>query len=562
MRSKFLCTILLSSSFCFSAKAQLNLEWAKSMGGTNYDHGTSVIIDDAGNVYSTGAFSGTADFDPGPSVYNLTGISDIFISKLDAAGSFLWAKSIGGEFGDQGKAIASDPSGNIYITGYFQDTVDFDPGSGIHNLISKGDTDIFICKLDSAGNLLWAKSIGSTGNDHGRSLAVDAPGNVYITGNFNNTADFDTGNGTFELTSSGDSDIFITKLNASGDLDWAKQIGGGAADISESLARDNSGNVFITGRFQGITDFNPDAAAYNLTSAGDTDIFICKLDSLGDFLWAKSIGSNGSDGSNSVAVDQNGNAYTTGFFSGTVDFDPGTGIYNLVGSGQSFISKLNPSGDFVWANQFSGIGDHFVTQSYSLAIDLSGNVYLCGASFKPAQIGISAADDDLLIRQYDPLGMLVWEQGFPGTGNSIGNSIAVDQTGKIYITGYYSNSTDFDPQPATYNLSSAGNADLFILKLNTIGVSLAEYSDNSSITNFIYPNPSNGSFILQSDLKFNTQLQIEILDLTGKLIKPVNSSAIGFNSLSINVSEISCGLYLLKVSDDNYTGIFKIIINK
>ncbi|MCH2046242.1 MAG: SBBP repeat-containing protein, partial [Saprospiraceae bacterium] len=170
--------------------------------------------------YTTGAFAETMasdpiDFDPGAGTTNLSpvGSSDIFIQKLDASGNFLWAKSFGGSSSDQGNSIAVDAAGNVYTTGSFEDTVDFDPGAGTTNLSAIGGSDIFIQKLDASGNFLWAKSFGGSSSDWGSSIAVDASENVYTTGSFQDTVDFDPGAGTINLISQGSLDIFVHKIN-------------------------------------------------------------------------------------------------------------------------------------------------------------------------------------------------------------------------------------------------------------------------------------------------------------------------------------------------------------
>ncbi|MBW8050176.1 MAG: T9SS type A sorting domain-containing protein [Cytophagales bacterium] len=175
-------------------------------------------MDASGNAYITGDFYGTADFDPGAGVQNLTsvGVRDIFFAKYDANGNYLWAKSIGGTSADFGNSIATNASGNAYITGFFYGTADFDPGAGVQNLTPVGINDIFFAKYDANGNYLWAKSIGSTSNDAGYSIATDAFGNAYITGFFVATADFDPGAGVQNLTPVGGSDIFFAKYQDSG----------------------------------------------------------------------------------------------------------------------------------------------------------------------------------------------------------------------------------------------------------------------------------------------------------------------------------------------------------
>ena len=216
--------------------------WAKSIGGTlgNYSQAQSMALDDSGNVYTTGTFRGTIDFDPGPGVFNLTsiggGYNDMFISKLDSSGNFVWVKQIAGsESSTEGYSIALDASGNIYTTGSFNGTVDFNPGVETFNLTSTGGrygwSEIFVSKLSSSGNFVWAKAMGGTEDAYGTAIAIDGSGNIYTIGNFSDTCDFDPGVGAYNLISKGYTDIFITKLDSSGNLFWAKTIGGTLYDF-------------------------------------------------------------------------------------------------------------------------------------------------------------------------------------------------------------------------------------------------------------------------------------------------------------------------------------------
>ncbi|MCE9621425.1 MAG: SBBP repeat-containing protein [Actinomycetia bacterium] len=318
--------------------------WARQIGGTNGDEGYSVAVDADGNVYTTGWFSGTTDFDPGAGVFNLTSVAstDVFISKLDADGDFVWARQFGTAQSDVGYSVAVDADGNVYTTGLFAGTADFDPGAGVFNLTSAGIFDVFVSKLDTNGDFVWARQIGSTSSDIGRSVAVDADGNVYTTGYFAETADFDPGAGVFNLTSAGIVDVFVSKLDTNGDFVWARHIGGTNGDFGVSGAVDADGNVYTTGLFSGTADFDPGAGVDNLTSAGDNDVFVSKLDTNGDFVWVHQLGGTDVDEGYSVAVDADSNVYTTGRFSGTADFDPGVGVLNLTSIGfiDGFVSKL------------------------------------------------------------------------------------------------------------------------------------------------------------------------------------------------------------------------------
>jgi hypothetical protein len=213
--------------------AQPQFKWAKQISGADDELANFLAIDSAGNVYLTGTFQGTVDVDPGPNTFNLTseGPNDFYILKLASAGNFLWAKRIGGNTGTALPYVMNvDISGNVYITGNFSGTVDFNPGPDVYDLNS-ADGGLFVFKFDSSGKFVWAKNIRA----NSFSVAVDTAENVYLTGSFHGTVDFDPGPGVYNLASEGgDSwpygDIFIFKLDSSGNFVWAKRIGGMADD--------------------------------------------------------------------------------------------------------------------------------------------------------------------------------------------------------------------------------------------------------------------------------------------------------------------------------------------
>ncbi len=211
----------------------------------------------------------------------------------------------------------------------------FIPGVGEENLTSEGDRDIFIQKLDSDGNFLWVNQMGEDSFDAVSSITTDVNGNVYTTGHLNG-----------EISLYSEVTIFIRKLDSSGNFLWEKHMKGiNSANKGNSIATDIGGCVYTTGTFSGIVDFNPGAGEEDLTSEGGADIFIQKLDSEGNFLWVKRMGGSSSDSGNSISLDINGNIYTTGHFTGTVDFDPGTSEENLTSEGGTdiFIQKLEAS---------------------------------------------------------------------------------------------------------------------------------------------------------------------------------------------------------------------------
>ncbi len=377
-RKKYLLLLLVCCLLTYAGKAQSpSLEWVRTYvrtAGTPTTIPAGVVVDGAGNVYTTGTFQFTVDFDPGFGTFNLAsaGNSDIFVTKLSPTGDFIWAVRMGGVNSDTPSSIGLDDSGGVYIGGGYTATADFDPGPGTSNLTGGGS---FLCKLDASnGTFNWARRLGP-GSVGG--LSFDGADNIAAAGSFTGSGDFDPGVGTLTLTSTGSTDIFISKLTSAGSLVWVKQMGGPLFDQGISLATDIAGNVYTAGQFSGTADFDPSATSFNLSSAGSTDVFIAKLSSAGNFVWAVRMGGVNGEGAESITIDPSGNVLTTGNFSGTADFDPGAGTTNLtsVGSSDIFVSKLDASGVFVWAK---GIGSTSIERGHGITTDGSGNVYYTG----------------------------------------------------------------------------------------------------------------------------------------------------------------------------------------
>lgn len=556
-------TILLG--FALSIITQIsnaqNFEWAKKIGGTGYDEGTSVATDSFGNVYATGFFEGTVDFDPGSGVFNLTsaGNKDIFISKFNSSGDFEWAKRIGGTGKDSGQGITIDTKGNILTTGYFRNTVDFDPNSGTVNLSSSGNEDIFILKLDSAGNFVWAKRMGAGDWDYGYAVTTDASGNIYTTGSFSKTVDFDPSSATVNLTAVGSSDIFISKFDASGNFIWAKKIGGMLIDEGTSVSVDDLGNVYTTGYFNGNVDFDPNSGTYNLNTIGDYDIFISKLDASGNFVWAKQFGSTFADHGRSITVDKSGNVYATGNFKGTVDFDPNTSSFNLTSAGLDdiFILKLDKSGNFVWAKQLGGTSSDF---GQSITLDSSGNIYTTGSyvgtvDFDPGvnNYNLTSALSDIFISKLDASGNFSLALSLGGSLNDGGKSISLDNSGNIFTTGYFKSTADFDPSSNTFNLTATRNDDIFVHKLSQPTLSI---NDNNFKNQFsVYPNPTKGQLSIALE-NSSSKIEITLRNNLGQEIFRKSYFSTNFIELTFDGED---GIYFLEIKENDMTSVVKIV---
>ena len=394
---------------------------------------------------------------------------------LAAAGSatrgqeVAWATRMGGTGRDGGNRIAVDGSGNSYVTGDFEGSATF----GTYNFTGAGSSDIFVEKLDSGGTVLWARRMGGTSIDTARGIAASSGGTSYVTGAFHGTATF----GTYPLTSSGDADMFIEKLNPSGTVLWVRNMGGGAGSYAYGLgiAVDSSGNSYVTGYFGGTVNFG----SYPLTSAGDRDIFVEKLDPSGAVLWARKMGGTRYDYGADIAVDSGGNSYVTGVFQGSATF----GTYNLSAAGGStdydiFVEKLDSTGTVLWARRMGSALITYPQQIESgdgITVDSGGNSYVTGGFLGTATFGtitLTSTDSyyqDIFVEKLDPAGTVLWAKNMGAWGpGDLGDDIAVDSGGNSYVTGVFSGTATF----GSYTLASADPSDCFVEKLDPTGTVL------------------------------------------------------------------------------------------
>jgi hypothetical protein len=381
--------------------------------------------------------------------------------------------------------VAADPIGNTYVAGTFSGTIDLDPTDGVTNLISKGGTDVFVAKYGSAGQLVWAKSLGGTANDSVADITFDGAGNVYTAGTFQGAVDFNPDpNASAIVTAAQGGSGYVWKLDYYGNLFLARTIGGTCA--INSLATDPRGNIAASGTFQGTADFDPTVAGkFEMTTTNATGAaFAWKLFSTGALGWAKKFETTGSIEAPAVAIDGTGYVYVGGRSTGTVDLDPSDAGKAQFAAGVNwmpFVVKLGNQGDYVWSkvvrtvtqvvgapNQINGIG-----------VDSIGNVYAAGVfagalDFDPnagtTALTSTGQGTDGFVWKLDPAGNLRWARRFGGASPETAADLYVDKAGFTYTTGAFTGVADFDPGPGTANLvSGSGASDAYILKLSSAG---------------------------------------------------------------------------------------------
>jgi len=462
--------------------------WARTFGGPTSDEGYSVTVDSDGNSYVTGYFEGAVDFDPGPGQTTLisNGEADAFLCKFNAYGFLMWATSWGGSSYDEPENVAIDDMGNVYVIGDFADTVDFDPGPGIENHTSAGHYDVFLSKFDSDGNFQQAFTWGSSGYDAGYGVAVDGSGNVYISGHFENTVDFDPDPADEDNhTSIGNQDIFILKLDSTGDFAWGNSWGGAGDEYCFTLSADNAGNVYAAGRFSGNVDFDPHPVDTDWHDGGTSNnAFVSKFDADGDFQWAHNWGaSDTQDNANGVTVEDGGNyVYISGSFRGTgIDFDPDPvdlDSHDSVGDSDAFLVKLDSSGDFQWCNTWGGL---LYDGAYAgVAINALGDVFVGGGyrdecDFDPDPMDTtehtSAGESDSFISKFDSAGEFYWVRVWGSETYDYCENIATNSSGEVWITGAFYYTIDFNPDPVDIEDHTAfSEDDVYLMKLMPDGL--------------------------------------------------------------------------------------------
>ncbi|MFK7787707.1 MAG: T9SS type A sorting domain-containing protein [Crocinitomicaceae bacterium] len=565
----FLRFFLISLSL-HSFRALSQTEWAIPLegGGFSSDIGFSLTTDNSGNVYSVGQFSDSVDLDPGSGELMQVSIggTDMYIQKLDANGNLLWGHSLGSFGSDAGKAITIDDTGNVYITGAFGGTVDFDPGAGIYELTSNGSFDIFILKLDNNGNFIWAQSFGGTAWDVPNEIVLDNLGNLYSVGYFSGSVseliDFDPTSGVENLSCQGSSDIYIQKLDVNGNFIWAKSIGGSDNDRAYDVTLDNSNNPIITGYFSSTVDFDPNMGVTTLTSNGARDICIAKLDVNGNLLWAKAMGSSGVDGGFSIVNDSQNNICVGGFFEETVDFDPNGGVDNHSSFGEFdiFVLQLSENGDLNWINSYGSLYEDYAR---AITLDNSDNIYLTGHFSSSVDFGltsgnlVSAGFTDIFVQKIDPLGNSMLANSFGGNSDDHGVSISLDGVGNIYTTGYFQGTADFDASGGMLELSSLDFQEVFIMKSSLLD--FLEVDELKKLQKVhVYPNPSNGEFTISLDDIHPTEpVRIEVITEIGQ---KVWERDIEDQHTFVDLGDKVAGVYFIRIISEDGVSVHQLLI--
>ncbi len=537
--------------FISKLNSQGNFVWAKQLGNKNCTiHANSVAIDLVGNIFVTGDFYGKIDFDPGPAQHTLTPswgtyvlkldpegnflwvaekmaadskaiavdatgnsyftgefLGEIFVSKIDTSGNFVWSCQTTGQGQGYPTSIAISTQGNIFVTGVFDVTMDFDPGAGVFTLTPVAGLDVFVLKLSNDGALVWAGQFSGLQDEFSMDIVVDDLENTYSTGMFRANTDFDPGPGTYTLRPHGLSDCYITKQDSSGKLIWVQRLGSVfGPSYGQGIALDTDANVYTVGGFYDRLDQHNSDFIIPLIAKNNSDAFISKHDSSGKFLWAKQIGGSKHDGGMSLAVDASKNIFTTGYFYDATDFDPNPGTFtiNAFGNRDIFIHKMSSC-----------------TPAQKMFVTAVSN---------------TACIDDKVFLTAGGANTYTWQSG------STGNSLLTPAAYFYYVYGTDQNGCS---STATFEQN---------LKLCT-GIE----SYNGQMPLMVYPNPSAGKVYIQPGFTFN-ECRFELCDIDGRVLqKGLQRSS---EKMELDFSDLNCdpGLYFLKLYFDDRTMVTRAIL--
>lgn len=499
----FICFFIL---YVFYGQAP-DFQWVRSLPTDGYCWISSTVTDQEGNIYSTGAFEEAL-------IYELNGVvdtfishgqnSDAFIEKRNEDGELVWIKQIGGQYYDGGQSIAIDDYGHIAVYGSFSSDIDINPGPEVDSLHVAYGTNRFILKLEADnGDFVWAKHIvGPIYNyNHKNIIEFDKDGNLYHTGVFNGNFDINPSpTDSFILSSEYEWDVFIQKLDSNGNFVWGKQIevysSGISSEPSSCIDINSNNEIVLVGTFEDTIDFDlgigTDYVIYNNDNPG---LYMVKMSSNGDLIWAKSIEGQGSFlRCPNVKIDDNDDIVLHGYFNDTVDFDPGIGVEegystNINNGSGVFVLKLDDNGEFNWVE---AIGGTATGDGMGLDVDNYGNIYTTCTFYFDIELSTVYGDIDMtpnggadvLFTKLDGDGNMLWGESFGGQYYESVSEILVDPSGfGLYITGAFSDLVDFDFGLDSFLVEGYGQGDAYILKINTCNTaSIDEYDQCEPLT--------------------------------------------------------------------------------
>ncbi|HYD20314.1 MAG TPA: hypothetical protein VEB40_02475 [Flavipsychrobacter sp.] len=555
MKKLFTPLLLLAGLATITNKSDaqpLQLQWAKTITSTGAVFANQCAADPQGNLYTTGNFTLVADLDPGTGVANFDETQgNTFLAKYDAQGNYLWAFQLDANATN----ICVDNNGDVYISGNFDSTADFDPGTGTSLLTSANTFDAFVAKYDANGNYLNAFSIGGGSSETVAALEADNSGNIIITGDFSDTIDIDPGAGTQLLMSnSGNDDAFIAKYSASGNLVYGFKLSTSGTDRGFCLAVDQQDNIYAGGTFMSSMDFDPGAGTAIFTLPGING-YLAKYDAAGNYLagyaWDGTL--------YHVALDASGNIFLAGRMSDSMDADPGAGVAMIyfTGFNDTWLAKLDATGNHLYSKALFGNSQY---QSNGLNVNGLGSAYLYGfmtdtVDLNPGGSGgvfVAQGAQDAYFAKYD--GNLALDNATSLA--SAGTDRIMDMycaPGIAWLTGHYTGTIDIDLSSGTNNLTYTNTA-AFIARYTDVGTAVPTLSTNNEAK--IY---SVGDRVIVDFSSFSkVNAEVKVTDMLGRTIAERTHSNNGM--LNIDLTAIASQVCIVTININGNTQAVKVWI--
>ena len=516
------------------------LVYSTYLGGSDFEEGSDIKVDSAGNAYICGITNST-DFPTANAIQGTFGgrIDDLvardgFVTKINAAGTaFVYSTYLGGNKDDWCNKIAVDASGNAYVAGE-TGSANFPTANAFQATFGGGLSDAFITKINAAGNaLVFSTYVGGSIFDAGQGIALDSANNVYFTGR--TTSDNYPVVNPIQATYSGGpgADVIISKLNAAGNaLVYSTYLGGNAGadqggfEAGFSIAVDSAGNAYVAGQTRS-TNF-PTANPIQATFGGgfpDGDAFVTKLNATGNALvYSTYLGGSENDIGFEIAVDSAGSAYVSGVARST-NFPTANAFQTaLNGPSDAFLTKLNPTGSaFVYSTYFGGSGDD---SANGIAVNASNEAYLAGGTsstdlptVNPTQAASGGGIEGFVTRFNAAGSVLLFSTYLGGSGGDAALSIALDSALAMYVVGR-TTSTDF-PTLIPIQAANGGGQDAFVAKISP---------DAATPTPTPTPTPNPAQLLnISTRLRVRTDDNVMIggVIIRGNLAKPVVFRALG-----------------------------------
>ena len=488
-----------------SSLNELTLQWTKLIGGTGDDYIRAITTGSDGSVYVAG-YTSSSSLNEQTNV-GTSSTTDGVLAKYNADGDIQWTKLIGGTNNDYITAITTGSDGSVYVAGY---TIS-DPFNGVPKI---GNSDGFLVKCDTNGNLQWTKLIGGAGADSITRITTGSDGSIYVVG-------YTSSNSLNGVTKSVGTDGFLVKYNTNGDIQWTKLIGGAGTDYIMGITTGSDGSIYVAG----YTNSNP---LNQQTNAGSRDGFLTKYNTNGDIQWTKLNGGTSDDYIMGITTGSDGSIYVAGYTSSSSLNEQTQAGPDKTEDG--FLAKYNTTGDIQWTKLIGGTSNDNI---FSITTGSDGSVYVAGYTTSSSLNGLTAAGGyDGFFAKYNTSGNLQWTELIRGTGDDYIRAITTRSDGSVYVAGY-TNSNPLNEQ------TNAGGQDGFLAKYasqsNKITPSInfsiqpRTYGDVSFTLNPV--SDSSGTFSFDS-----SNVNVAIIDGNIVTIK-------GAGNTVITVRQDACGNY-------------------